>query len=49
MDFRLKEKSRFDHRLNVESVYLELGGQADPRRVGWNQDWKQAPEQWEGV
>ena len=48
MDFRLKDKSQFDHRLNVESVYLELGGPADPKRVGWNQDWKNAPQQWEG-
>jgi glyoxylase-like metal-dependent hydrolase (beta-lactamase superfamily II) len=48
MRFRLPEKSQFDHRLNVESVYLELGGQADPKKVGWNKDWKSAPEQWEG-
>lgn len=47
MEFRLKDKSQFDHRLNVESVYLELGGQADPKQVGWNKDWQNAAEQWE--
>ena len=25
------------HRLNIESVYLELGGKADPTLVGWHQ------------
>ena len=27
------------HRWNVESAYLELGGPADPGRVGWSQEW----------
>lgn len=25
-------------RLNVESAFIELGGAADPRRVGWAQE-----------
>ena len=27
------------HRLNVESVYVALGGEADPAQVGWSQEW----------
>lgn len=46
MDMRLKAQSQFDHQLNVESVYLELGGAADARQVGWNKDWKNAGKQW---
>lgn len=26
---------RFNHGLNVESAYIELGGQADPNKYGW--------------
>lgn len=48
MDFPLRDRKAFDHRLNVESVFLELGGPGDPRRLGWNQDWRRAPVQWEG-
>jgi glyoxylase-like metal-dependent hydrolase (beta-lactamase superfamily II) len=35
MSFREPEENRGAHRLNVESVYLELGGPADPRLTGW--------------
>ncbi len=36
---RLKNEAenRGPHRLNVESVYIELGGAADPELVGWAQ------------
>ena len=37
MAFRCREENLEPHRLNVESVYLELGGEADRARVGWNQ------------
>jgi glyoxylase-like metal-dependent hydrolase (beta-lactamase superfamily II) len=29
------------HRLNVESVYAELGGPADPAEVGWGRAWQE--------
>lgn len=29
------------HRLNVESVYAELGGPADPTEVGWGRAWQE--------
>jgi hypothetical protein len=38
MTYRRRDANAFYHRLNVESAYLELGGQADARRVGWRQD-----------
>lgn len=47
MRYRRYPNCEFDHQLNVESVYLELGGQADPKRYGWNKDWKNAERQWE--
>lgn len=31
------EENAEAHRLNIESVYLELGGKADPTKVGWQQ------------
>lgn len=34
---RHPEENAEPHRLNVESVYIELGGAADPDRVGWAQ------------
>jgi glyoxylase-like metal-dependent hydrolase (beta-lactamase superfamily II) len=37
MVYRYPEENRGAHRLNVESIYLELGGEADPAAVGWNQ------------
>jgi glyoxylase-like metal-dependent hydrolase (beta-lactamase superfamily II) len=37
MHFRCPEENAGPHRLNVESVYLELGGAADPATVGWDQ------------
>jgi glyoxylase-like metal-dependent hydrolase (beta-lactamase superfamily II) len=36
MRFRHPEGNAGPHRLNVESAYIELGGQADPTRVGWH-------------
>ena len=39
MEYRRPAETEHVHRLNVESVFLELGGQADPRRVGHKQDW----------
>jgi len=35
MRFRCQEEMVELHRLNVESAYLELGGEADPAQVGW--------------
>jgi len=35
MAYRNPDENRGPHRLNVESVYVELGGQADPDQVGW--------------
>ena len=37
MVFRRAEENTAPHRLNVESVYMELGGMADPVQAGWNQ------------
>lgn len=28
------------HQYNIESVYLEMGGEGDPRRIGWSQDFE---------
>lgn len=36
MSFHHPEENAGPHRLNVESVYLELGGAADPAQVGWH-------------
>jgi glyoxylase-like metal-dependent hydrolase (beta-lactamase superfamily II) len=38
MPYRRPAENDPPHRLNVESAYLALGGQADARRVGWGQD-----------
>ncbi|MCP4539935.1 MAG: MBL fold metallo-hydrolase [Chloroflexi bacterium] len=35
ISYRYPEENAGGHRLNVESVYVELGGVADPRKVGW--------------
>jgi glyoxylase-like metal-dependent hydrolase (beta-lactamase superfamily II) len=35
MIYRHPDDNQVSHRLNVESVYLELGGEADPTKVGW--------------
>ena len=35
MRYRYPADNAEPHRLNVESVYAELGGQAGPRQVGW--------------
>ncbi len=35
--FREPAENAGPHRLNVESAYIELGGPADPDRVGWSQ------------
>jgi glyoxylase-like metal-dependent hydrolase (beta-lactamase superfamily II) len=45
MRYRHPADNAQPHRLNVESAYLELGGQADARRVGWGQDWTLADDQ----
>lgn len=37
MTFREPEENAGPHRLNVESAYIELGGAADPDKVGWAQ------------
>lgn len=37
MSFREADENRGAHRLNVESSYIELGGDASPDRVGWAQ------------
>jgi glyoxylase-like metal-dependent hydrolase (beta-lactamase superfamily II) len=42
MRYRLPEDNAPYHQLNVESAYLELGGMADSRRVGWHKDWSLA-------
>ncbi|MGQ0601030.1 MAG: MBL fold metallo-hydrolase [Anaerolineales bacterium] len=47
MSYRRYPNCDFDHQLNVESVYLELGGQADATQYGWNKDWKKATKQWQ--
>ncbi len=39
MTFRHPAENRGPHRLNIESAYLELGGEADPTKVGWSQEW----------
>jgi len=33
---RLLEENTGPHQLNVESVYIEFGGEADPAQVGWS-------------
>jgi glyoxylase-like metal-dependent hydrolase (beta-lactamase superfamily II) len=48
MHYRRYPNCDFDHQLNVESVYLDLGGQADATRHGWNKDWRNAEKQWIG-
>lgn len=34
--FRNRDENAIPHRQNVESVYAELGGDAEPASVGWN-------------
>jgi glyoxylase-like metal-dependent hydrolase (beta-lactamase superfamily II) len=41
MGFRHPEENAGPHRLNVESAYIEFGGEADPSRVGWGQAFEQ--------
>ncbi|MCR4404047.1 MAG: MBL fold metallo-hydrolase [Candidatus Acetothermia bacterium] len=36
MPYRHPQENIGPHRLNVESAYLELGGEADATKVGWN-------------
>lgn len=38
MGYRHPDANAPMHRLNVESAFIELGGAADPRRVGWAQE-----------
>lgn len=40
MTYRYPDDNQASHRLNVESVYLELGGAADPTKAGWNKEWQ---------
>ena len=35
MRYRCREEMAGMHKLNVESAYLELGSETDPKRVGW--------------
>ena len=37
MNYRNREENAKPHQRNVESVYIELGGQADGEKVGWGQ------------
>lgn len=39
MSYRNPAENRGPHRMNVESAYIELGGDADPSQVGWSQEW----------
>ncbi|MEA3396416.1 MAG: MBL fold metallo-hydrolase [Chloroflexota bacterium] len=41
MTFRHPAENRGPHRLNVESAYLELGGETDPTEAGWSQVWNE--------
>jgi hypothetical protein len=36
MTYRCRETMAALHKLNVESAYLELGGEAGPATMGWN-------------
>lgn len=36
MRYRHPEENRIPHRLNVETAYVQMGGVADPARVGWS-------------
>jgi hypothetical protein len=40
MNYPNRDQTEWAHRTNVESAYLELGGNADPKKVGWNKDWR---------
>jgi hypothetical protein len=42
--YRFPKDNTGAHQLNVESVYLELGGQADLQKIGWHKEWD-APAQ----
>jgi len=35
MPFKHPEQNEFQHQLNAESAFIELGGAADPARFGW--------------
>ena len=37
MSYRHPKDNARSHRLNVESAYVELGGDADPSQIGWGQ------------
>jgi hydroxyacylglutathione hydrolase len=38
MDYHHRADNEPSHRLNVEQVYVELGGKADAAKVGWSQE-----------
>jgi len=35
MSIKNPEANKNEHRMNVESAFLELGGKADGRKLGW--------------
>lgn len=37
MVYRHQEDNEVPHQRNIESAYMELGGAADPKKVGWSQ------------
>jgi len=41
--YRNPADNAFYHQLNVESAYLEWGGEADPQQFGWARDWEKYP------
>lgn len=40
MVYRNRDENEIPHHRNVESVYAELGGDADPQRVGWSREYE---------
>ena len=36
--YRNRDFNEWSHRLNAESIYMELGGEGDPSQKGWSQD-----------
>ncbi len=38
MRYRHPQDNAEPHKMNVESVYIELGGEADPAKFGWRQE-----------
>lgn len=43
MKYRRPDENKGVHKMNVESAYLEFGGETDPSKIGWNKNlywWK---------